>query len=179
MGNRKQGDRAVSLRRSRFQVLICGMMLGDDGQDGLVKQPVAGQDARLGDRQRLAATGCHLAARLLDEEAAGGEVPGGKLVLEEGAEGSQADIRQVERGGPHAADAVDVAVQQVADGVQGRLHHRAAVVIVAEADQDLVEPVVLGDPDRLAIVIGPLSAGRDEPVVAGRDCPSRRRRARP
>ena len=113
-GNREQGDRASSLH-AEVSVLICGMMPGDDGEDVLVEHPVAGQDARPGDGQRLAATGCHLAACLLDEEAAGREVPRGELVLEEGSEGAQPDICKVERGGPHAADAMDVAVQQVAD----------------------------------------------------------------
>ena len=33
-------------------------------------------------------------------------------------------------------------------GVQGRLHHGAAVVVEADADQHLVEPGLLADPGR-------------------------------
>lgn len=62
------------------------MVLGDDGQHGFVEQSITGQNARPGDRQRPAPAGCHLAAGLLDEEAAGREVPRGKLVFEEGSE---------------------------------------------------------------------------------------------
>src|SRR5208337_2877991 len=121
------------------------MMVGNDLQHGPVQESVAGDNTCSGDGQWLAASGGDLAARLLDEEAAGREVPRGELVLEEGAEGAEPHIGQVECCRPHAPDAVDVSVQQVAYRGQGRLHHRAAVVIVAEADQDLVESLVLGD----------------------------------
>ena len=139
---------------------IGGMVLGDDGEHGFVQQPIAGQNARSGDGQWPAAAGCHFPAGFLDKEAAGREIPGGKLVLEEGPEAAQPDIRQVERGCPHAADAVNVAVKEVADGGQGSLHHRAPIVIVAEADQDLVEPPIFGDSNVLTVVIGPFAAGR-------------------
>ena len=59
------------------------MMGGNDLQHGPVQESVAGDNTCSGDGQWLAASGGDLAARLLDEEAAGREVPRGELVLEE------------------------------------------------------------------------------------------------
>ncbi len=88
---------------------------------------------------------------LLDEEAAGGEVPGRQLVFEVGAEHPNAHHAEIQRRGPEPPDAVDVLAEEVADGRQCGLHHRAAVVVEADADEHLVELLGLGDaapPDR-------------------------------
>src|SRR5271166_2058190 len=128
------------------------MMSGNNFQHCLMQESVAGKQTCAGDWQGLTSSGCDLAAGLLNEEAAGGVIPGGELVLEESTEGTKPHIGQVERRRSHAADAVDVAVQQIAYRRQGCLQHRAAVVIVTESDQDLVELLILGDADAPAVV---------------------------
>ena len=82
-------------------------------------QPTFGrEDARLGQGKRLAAAGGDAAANLFDEKAASGEIPGGELELEIGAEHPEPDHAEVERRGAEAADAVDPPPLQVADGGQ-------------------------------------------------------------
>ena len=134
------------------------MVGGNELQNGLVQQAVAGQDAGFFEGDRLAASGGHLPAGLLDEQAAGGEIPGSELVLEEGAEAPQANIRQVKCGGAHAPHAVNIPPQEIGHGGQGRLHHGASIVIVAEADESLLEAHVVDDLRTLAVVKSALAA---------------------
>src|SRR4051812_48984897 len=111
------------------------MMDGNELKNGLVKQTVAGEDACLGQGNGLAASGGDLATGLFDKETARGEIPGGKLVLEESAKASQANVRQVQCRGAHASHAVNIPPQEVAHGGQGRLHHGTPIIIVAKADE--------------------------------------------
>ena len=143
-------------------------VLAHDVEDGIVQRAVRGEDIGPGQREGLAAAGGDPAAGLLDEQAAGGEVPGRELELEVGAEHPEPDHAEVERRGPEAADAVDLPPLQVADGLQRRLHHGAPVVVEADADERLVEAVVLGDPGPAAVLIRALAPRRDVPLVADR-----------
>ena len=51
---------------------------------------------------------------------------------------------------------------------EGRLHHRASVVVEPDADEHLVEPGRLLDLDPPAVVEGPLPLGGGVPLVADR-----------
>ncbi len=167
----REGDRPPNLlttsstHLSRMTLRATRMVGADDAERVVVQEAVGGEEAGDGQRQGLAPGGGDAPAGFLDEQAAGGEIPGGELVFKERAEEAGADHAEVERGRAEAADAVDVLAEQVADRPQGRLHHRAPVVVEADAEEHLVQPRLLADPHALAVVEGPLAPDGGVPVL--------------
>ncbi len=140
-------------------------MLSDNGQDGLVQSPVRGQHAGNGQFQRGSQAVGHPTSGFLDEESAGGEVPRGELVLEEGPELSATDHAEVEGGRAKSSNPVDVLSEQRGDGTKSRLHHRTAIVIKSNANHGLIETIVVSDPNRPAVLERPLSSDCSEPIT--------------
>src|SRR4051794_10856044 len=116
------------------------MMSQDNLQGLLMKRSIRGQDTRLRQRQSAAASRGDASSGFLDEEAAGGEIPGRKGVLEVNPEEACPHHHEVERGGPEPADAVDLATLEIADRGKSGLHHGVPIVIEADADEGLVQP---------------------------------------
>ena len=139
-----------------------------DFQHGSVQWAVGREDVSLRERQRAAVAGGDLAARFLDEEAAGGEVPRGEFVFEIRSELSAGDHAQVERRGTLSADAVNVVGEEFSHRGECGFHHRATVVIEAESNQNFIQSAMLRDAHSLAVVKGSVSASRDKAVAACR-----------
>lgn len=144
------------------------MIPADDFEHGRVDLAVGCQHARLFQAQGSAPAVGGFSSGFLDEEATGGEVPGGEQVFEEAGEPAQADPAEVERGAAHSPDSVDFGADQVAHCFQGGLHQGAPVVGEAAGQHRLVELVVVVHVDRQAVEVGPLAPDGPIPVVEQR-----------
>src|SRR5689334_21060624 len=139
-------------------------MLLNNLQNRVVQMPVRGQNIGLRGGERIAAASRHSTPGFFDEQSSGSKVPGVQLVLEESAERTHADGTEIERRGAETADAVNLLTEQIANGSQSRLHHRAAVVVESDADQHLGQSPVIGHLHFAVVVECSPTSNRGEPL---------------